>query len=115
MQQHLSPIIAAARAIPQALGQQTQHSLDWRILLQAIRSADANTTQPKECMLARIYQAASLIFAVEGNEPYAAQKSALLDAITAMAKRLEFEAVSVGGCELPAIHGPNGEVLAEAE
>jgi hypothetical protein len=66
-------------------------------------------------MLARIYQASTAIFAVVGNELAAVAKNALLDTITEMAKRHEFEAVAGVGDELPAITGPNGEVLAEAE
>jgi hypothetical protein len=115
MQQSITAIHSAARAIPQAYADLEQHSLAWRILLQCIRNAVANTTEPKDRLLARVFQATLDIFCVSGDEPYAAQKNALLDAITAMAKRLEFEAVVPSGDELPAITGPNGEVLAEAE
>jgi hypothetical protein len=115
MQQSIAAIHSAARAIPQALSDVGAHSPEWRYLLQTIRSAAANTTEPKERMMARVFHASLDIFCVSGDEPYATQKNALLDAINAMAKRHEFEAIPGAGDELPTITGPNGEVLAEAE
>jgi hypothetical protein len=114
MQSSIAAIHSAARAIPQALADAKKHSPGWRYLLQCIRNLDA-TPGLGIVGLARIYQASTDIFVVSGDEPYAAQKNALLETITAMAKCLEFEAVAGVGDELPAITGPNGEVLAEAE
>ena len=111
MQQHLAPIIAAARVIEQALGQQTQHSPTWRVLLQAIRNADASP-QLGLVGLARIYQAALVIFAVEGNEPYAAEKISLRDAILSMGDRLGFYAESPSGVSMgPTICNDDGWIL----
>lgn len=118
MQQSLNAIHDAARAIPQAHADREQHSPEWRYLLQTIRNADVTPGRGVELGaegLARIYQASTAIFAVDGSESYAIQKNALLDAIAVMAKRHEFEAVIVDGCEFPAITGAHDEIWAEAE
>jgi hypothetical protein len=114
MQQSITAIHSAARAIPQAMSDAKQHSPEWRYLLQQIRNVPQGNHAVSAHELARIYQAALPIFPDGKDDLCAPQKNALLHAIRAMASRQGFAAVA-GNDELPAITGPNGEVLAEAE
>lgn len=115
MQQSITDIHSAARAIPQALSDVGAHSPEWRYLLQQIRNVPQGNHAVSAYELARIYQAATAISPDGKDDLRAPQKNALLHEVFAMARRLEFEIAAGVGDGLPAITGPDGKVLVAAE